>query len=160
VGLGDGVLLTKVFEQGGQRGRPAPDRRAAESAPAQLVAPGGHMRAGYDAKFLRTLDAGKAHEVLHRVFVGAAGMMIGNVGEPFDFGRHVGEFETRRRWAADRPSRRRSCCPPCPFSTLDKSVIKNKRDLTGQLNVPANRTFDLQQIPDKGAQCTVEGGLP
>ena len=90
--MGDGVLLAQIFEQRGQRSQPVPDRRAAEPALAQLVAPGDQMRAGHDAEFLRTPDAGKAHEVLHRVFVGASGMMVGDVGEPFDLGRHIGEL--------------------------------------------------------------------
>ena len=34
--VGDGVLLTEVFEQRGQRGQPVPDRRAAEFAPAHM----------------------------------------------------------------------------------------------------------------------------
>jgi hypothetical protein len=41
--VGDGVLLTEIFEQRGQRSQPVPDRRAAESAPAQFVAPGVQM---------------------------------------------------------------------------------------------------------------------
>ena len=90
--VGDGVLLAEIFEQRGQRGQPVPDRRAAEPAPAQLVAPGDQMRAGHGAEFFRTADAGEAHEVLHRVFVGAAGVRVADVGEPFDLGRHVGEF--------------------------------------------------------------------
>ena len=40
----------------------------------------------------RTENAGEAHEVLHCVFVGAAGVPIADVGEPLDLGRHVGEF--------------------------------------------------------------------
>jgi hypothetical protein len=50
------------------------------------------MRAGDHPKFLRAENAGEAHEVLHRVFVGAAGVPVADVGEPFDLGRHVGEF--------------------------------------------------------------------
>ena len=69
-----------------------PDRRAAESAPAQLVAPGDQMRARHGAKFFRAENAGEAHEVLHRVFVGSTGVPVADVGEPFDLGRHVGEF--------------------------------------------------------------------
>ena len=90
--VGDGVLLAEIFEQRGQRGQPVPDRRAAELASAQLVAPGDQMRARHGAEFLRPPDAGEAHEVLHRVFVGAAGVPVADVGEPFDLGRHVGEF--------------------------------------------------------------------
>ena len=83
--------LAEIFEQRGERREPVPDRAAAEPAPHQLVAPGDDVRAGDGAKFLRPGDAGEAHEVLHRVLVGAPGLRIGQVGEPLDFGRHVGE---------------------------------------------------------------------
>ena len=36
--VGDGVLLAEILEQRGRRGRPVPDRRAAELAPVQLAA--------------------------------------------------------------------------------------------------------------------------
>ena len=89
--VGDGVLLAKVFEQRGHRGEPMADRRAAEIASAQLVAPGDQMRAGHDAEFLRPLDAGEAHEVLHGGLIGAAGVRVAEVREPLDLRRHVGE---------------------------------------------------------------------
>ena len=60
-------------------------------APCQLVAPGDDVCAGHGAEFLRPADAGEPHEVAHRVFVGAARVGVGDVGEPFDFRRHVGE---------------------------------------------------------------------
>jgi hypothetical protein len=90
--VGDGVVLAEIFEQRGQRCQPEPDRRAAELAPAQLVAPSDQMRARHRAEFLRTENAGEAHEILHRIFVGPAGVPVADVGEPFDLGRHVGEF--------------------------------------------------------------------
>ena len=68
----DGVLLAQIFEQRGERREPVPDRAAAKPAPHQLVAPGDDVRARHGAKFLRPRDAGEAHEVLHRVLVGAA----------------------------------------------------------------------------------------
>ena len=89
--VGDGVPVAQIFEQRGQRREPVPDRAAAEPAPHQLVAPGDDVRARDGAKFLRPHDAGEAHEILHRVFVGAPGLRIGQVGEPLDLGRHVGE---------------------------------------------------------------------
>jgi hypothetical protein len=57
--VGDGVLLAQIFEQRGERRQPAPDRRAAQPAPAQLVAPGDQLRARHGAEFLRTPDAAK-----------------------------------------------------------------------------------------------------
>ena len=70
--MGDGVFLAEIFEQRGERREPVPDRAAAEPAPHQVVAPGDDVRARHGAKFLRPRDAGEAHEVAHRVFVGAA----------------------------------------------------------------------------------------
>ena len=35
--------------------------------------------------------SGEAHEIPHRVFVGTPGARVGEIGEPFDLGRHVGE---------------------------------------------------------------------
>jgi hypothetical protein len=78
--VGDGVLLTEIFEQRRQRRQPVPDRRAAKPAPAKFVASGDQMRARHGAEFLRTKNAGEAHEVLHRVFVGAAGVRVADVG--------------------------------------------------------------------------------
>ena len=89
--MGDGVLLAQIFEQRGERREPVPDRAAAEPAPHQLVAPGDDVRARHGAKFFRPHDAGEAHEVLHRVFVGAPGLRIAEIGEPLDLGRHVGQ---------------------------------------------------------------------
>ena len=70
--MGDGVLLAEIFEQRGQRREPVADRAAAKPAPHQIVAPGDDVRARHRAKFFRPRDAGEAHEVRNRVFVGAA----------------------------------------------------------------------------------------
>src|SRR3954454_3726376 len=53
--------------------------------------PSSPARARDDPKFLRPRDAGKAHEVLYRVLIDAARMRIAEIGEPRDFGRHVGQ---------------------------------------------------------------------
>ena len=58
---------------------------------ASVVAPGDDVRARHGAKLLRPHDAGEAHEIPHRVFVGAAGARVAEIGEPLDLGRHVGE---------------------------------------------------------------------
>jgi hypothetical protein len=50
-----------------------------------------NMRAGHDTEFFRPVDAGEAHEILNRVFVGAPGVGVGDVGEPFDLGRDIRE---------------------------------------------------------------------
>jgi len=62
------------------------------------------MGAGDAAKFFRRLDAGEGHEIPDRVFVGAPGRFVGQIGESFDFRRHVGQAqkifggESRRFW--------------------------------------------------------------
>ena len=58
---------------------------------ASVVAPGDDVGARHGAKFLRPGDAGEAHEIPHRVFVGAAGARVAEIGEPLDLGRHVGQ---------------------------------------------------------------------
>jgi hypothetical protein len=80
--MGDSVLVTEIFEQRGERGQPVPDGAAAKSALRQVVAPGDDVGARDGAKFLRSDDAGEAHEIPHRVFVGAAGARVAEIGEP------------------------------------------------------------------------------
>jgi hypothetical protein len=68
-----------------------PDRAAAKRALRQLVAPGDDVGAGHAAEFFRPDDAGESHEIPDGVFVGAAGAGVGEIGEPLDLGRHVGQ---------------------------------------------------------------------
>ena len=89
--VGDGVLVAEIFEQRRQRREAVPDRAAVELAPREVVAPGDDMRPGHDAEFLRPHDAGEAHEIADRVFVGAPGAAVGDVGEPLDLGRDLGQ---------------------------------------------------------------------
>ena len=94
----DGVLLAEIFEQRGQCCQAVADRGIAPwlAAPGQarshVVAPGDDVRAGHAAKFLRSLNAGEAHKIPDRVFIGAARVSIGEVLEPLDLGRHIGEL--------------------------------------------------------------------
>ena len=132
--MGDGVLVAEIFEQRRERRQPVPDRAAAKPAPRQLVAPGDDVRARHGAKFLRPADAGEAHEVLHGVFVRAAGAGVAEIGEPLDLGRHVGEpVELGGGQHAEKHGRGRSwsgswslvmavMAAPCfrPLLTLDK----------------------------------------
>ena len=127
--MGDGVLLAEIFEQRGQRREPVPDRAAAEPAPHQVVAPGDDVRARHGAKFLRPRDAGEAHEVLDRVLVGAAGVRVGEIGEPLDLGRHVGQPVKlgggqqpagRARFRSEAGRLCRLIGPPARVSTIDK----------------------------------------
>jgi len=83
--VGHGVPVAEILEQRRQRRQPVPDGRAAQLSAiiTELVAPGDDMRAGHVAEFLRLLDAGKQHEVLDRMFVGALGAGIADICEPF-----------------------------------------------------------------------------
>jgi hypothetical protein len=67
------------------------DRAATKPAPRQFVAPGDDVCAHHCPKFFRPSDAGEAHEVAHRVLVGAPGARIAEIGEPLDLWRHVGQ---------------------------------------------------------------------
>ena len=65
---------------------------AAIAVPAfEIVPPRNHMSAGHGSKFFRTPNADKGHKIFDGVLVGALGRGAGEVGKPFDFGRHVGE---------------------------------------------------------------------
>ena len=89
--MGDGIALTQILEQRRQRRQAMPDGHAAQGALRQVVAPGDDVRAGHVAKLLRLHDAGEPHEILQRVFVGAPGALVAEVGEPLDFAGHVGQ---------------------------------------------------------------------
>ena len=89
--MGDGVFFAEILEQRRQRREAMPDRGAAEPAPREVVAPGDDMRAGHGAEFLRPDDAGEPHEIPDRVFVGAPGAAVADIGEPLDLGRHLGQ---------------------------------------------------------------------
>jgi integrase/recombinase XerD len=48
--------------------------------------------ARHGAELLRPIDAGKAHEIPDGLFIGAAGVAVGEIGEPFEASGH-GEDE-------------------------------------------------------------------
>ena len=84
---GSSVLVTEIFEQRGERRSPVPDGAAAKPALRQVVAPRDDVGARHGAKLLRADDAGEAHEIPHRVFVGAAGAGVTefNLTKGFEF---------------------------------------------------------------------------
>jgi hypothetical protein len=89
--VGHGVAVAQVLEQGRQGSQTVSDRRAAQGALGQVVTPGDHMGPGHGPELVGLLDASESHEVLQRGFVRPAGRLVGQVGEPLDFGRHVGQ---------------------------------------------------------------------
>ena len=138
--MADGVLLTQIFEQRGERRQPVPDRAAAKPAPHQVVAPGDDVGPRHRAKLPRPGDASEAHEVADRVLVDAARVGIAEIGEPLDLGRHIGELMElgggQQSVAGRDPGRqllgavgRPGDAPPCFHAGilfLIKSVINGK----------------------------------
>ena len=68
------------------------DRAAAKAAAGQLVAPGDDMRARDSAELFWPSDAGEAHKITDRKFVSTPCVGVGQIGEPFHLGRHIGEL--------------------------------------------------------------------
>jgi hypothetical protein len=61
------------------------------------------MRARHGAQLRRFRQAGKGHELRHIAFIEAARFQIGDVGEPFDLRRNIGETAVlSRRQGAGR----------------------------------------------------------
>ena len=88
---GDGVALAEVIEQRGQGRELAPDAGGRQLAGLQVLAPGDDMGAGDGAQLRGPAQPGEGRELAHVDFVGPAGFGIGDVGEPFELGRNVGE---------------------------------------------------------------------
>ena len=57
----------------------------------QILAPGDQVGAGDGAELLRAGDPDEAGEVPHVLLVGAAGLLVRDIGEPLQFGRHFGQ---------------------------------------------------------------------
>ena len=81
--VGDRIGLGEVFEQGGEGGELAPDRGSGQLAPLEILAPGEHVGPGDQAQLRRRRDANKAHEFLQVILVGAAGVGVIEIREPF-----------------------------------------------------------------------------
>ena len=54
------------------------------------------MGAGNGPQFRITVQPSEGDEFVHVVLVSAAGFAIGDIGEPFDFGRNLGEIAELR----------------------------------------------------------------
>ena len=89
--VGHGVPVAEILKQRGQRCQPVPDGRTAQDPICKIIAPGDHMRARHRPEFFRSLDAGKQHEILDRIFIGATGAGVADVCEPLDLGRDISE---------------------------------------------------------------------
>ena len=88
---GDGIALAEVIEQRRQRRELAPDRGGLQFAPFQVAAPVDDMGSGNRAQFAVIVQSGIGNKLAHIDFVGAPGFAIGDIGQPFFLGRHIGE---------------------------------------------------------------------
>ncbi len=77
------------------------------------------MGAGDGAQLGRTAQAGEGRKFTHVVAVGAPGFRVGDIGEPFELGRDLGQGTELRRRQRPLINRDQVFChhpPPC-FST-------------------------------------------
>jgi hypothetical protein len=71
--------------------QPVPACGTFEPAALKVIAPGDDMRPGDNAEFLGANDAGEPHEVADGDLLNASGAKVGEVVEPLDLQRDVGE---------------------------------------------------------------------
>jgi hypothetical protein len=64
----------------------------------------------------RTAQAGERDKFLDVVFVSAPGFRVGNVGEPFELGRHLGQLPILRRRQRPLFNRNQVFCHVAPAS--------------------------------------------
>jgi hypothetical protein len=78
-----------------------------ERAWLEVFAPGDHVSTRDGPELRRLAQPGEVRKFAHVVFISAAGFGIGNVGEPFELGRYVGEVAElgRRRDLPTAPPR-------------------------------------------------------
>jgi tetratricopeptide (TPR) repeat protein len=94
----DRVLLGEVGKQGRQCGQLALNRGRRTALLLQVLAPGNHMHPRDGAKLLRVRDPDEATELAEIIFIGFARIGVAQIGKPFKFRGHFGQFvELRRR---------------------------------------------------------------
>jgi hypothetical protein len=78
--VGHGVAPAEILKQRRESGRPMAYGRADQglvvATLAKIFAPGGDIWAGHVAEFRRPLDAGKKHEVLDCILIGALSVWV------------------------------------------------------------------------------------
>ena len=102
---GNGIALAKVIEQRRQCRELAPDRGGLQCAPFHVAAPVDDMGSDNRAQFAVIVQSGIGNKLAHIGFVGALGFAIGDIGQPFLLGRHIGqalELLARQRLFLDR----------------------------------------------------------
>ena len=89
--VGDGVLFAEIIIERGQGRELAAHGGAGERPAFQRLPPGDDMRPGDLAQFRHGADADEAAEFADVAPIGAARVLVADVGGPFDFRRDVGE---------------------------------------------------------------------
>ena len=89
--VGDRVAFAQEIEQRGQGRELAADGRGRELARLEVLAVGDHVCPSYGPQLLGRRDPQKHVEVADVSLVGTAGLGVGEVREPLELGRHVGE---------------------------------------------------------------------
>ena len=89
--VGDGVSFGEMLEQGGEGGEFAADGAAGQLTLFQVIAPGDDMGPGDAAHVLWARQADKAGKILDIGLIGAFGLRVFDIGEPFGLGRDVGQ---------------------------------------------------------------------
>jgi hypothetical protein len=89
---GDRVALAQIIEQSRQRREFAPDAGRGECTRLEVLAPGDNVGPSDGAQLSRSPQAGEGRELTDIAAVGTPGFGIGDIGEPFELGRHLGEI--------------------------------------------------------------------
>lgn len=85
----DRVTVTQVGIERGEGGKFAPDGIVGEALPSELLTPGNHMGAGHVPELFRLPQACEDLKVFDVLLVGAAGVRVSEIGEPFEFRRNL-----------------------------------------------------------------------
>jgi hypothetical protein len=89
--MGYRISLTEILKKGGQRRELAADGRRRQLSALDVLAPGDDVGAGDEPEFFRAVDADEGAEVGNVQVVGAAGFLVGDVGEPLELGGDLGQ---------------------------------------------------------------------
>jgi hypothetical protein len=84
--VGHCVVLTQIIKEGRERGEFTSDRRRRQFPPLYVLTPGDDVRAGDDPELFRAGDPDEGGEILDVLPIGPAGIGIGEIGEPLQFG--------------------------------------------------------------------------
>jgi hypothetical protein len=84
-------VFAEIIEQGGERRELAANTGVSKLTLLQILSPGDDVGAGDGAQLTDAFEASEGDKLLDIDLIGAAGFRIGEVGEPFELGRNLGE---------------------------------------------------------------------